>query len=163
VDPVLLTGGSGFVGGALLERLTAEGREVRALVRSEAAERAAAARGSIPVRGDLLDERSLRAAAAGCRRVFHVAGVNAMCRRDPRPMVRTNVQGTENVIRAAAAVGVERVVVTSSAVTVGEARGTVGRTRLIAGRTCPGTNAPSTSPSGPPSPSAPSSGSRSCA
>ncbi|HSJ49722.1 MAG TPA: NAD-dependent epimerase/dehydratase family protein, partial [Actinomycetota bacterium] len=127
VDPVLLTGGTGFVGGALLQRLAAEGRPLRSLVRTDAAADAVSALGATPVRGDVLDERSLREAISGCASVFHVAGVNAMCRRDPSAMVRTNVEGPANVIRAAAVAGAGRVVVTSSAAAIGEARGTVGR------------------------------------
>jgi dihydroflavonol-4-reductase len=63
----------------------------------------------------------------GCASVFHAAGVNAMCRRDARPMTVANVEGTANVIRAAEAAGVGRVVHTSSAAAIGEAEGTVGR------------------------------------
>ena len=83
--------------------------------------------GARPVRGDVLDPRSLVEACRGCDTLFHVAGVNAMCLRDPRPMVRTNVEGSANAIRAAALGGVGRVVSTSSAAAIGEAAGTVGR------------------------------------
>ncbi len=62
---------------------------------------------------------------AGCRVVFHAAGVNAMCLPDPAPMYRANVDGPAGVVRAAAAAGVPRVVHTSSAVTMGEAAGVV--------------------------------------
>ncbi|MGZ8611333.1 MAG: NAD-dependent epimerase/dehydratase family protein [Actinomycetota bacterium] len=126
-DRVLVTGGSGFVGGALLEGLVADGRDVAALVRSDAAATAVAAAGASPVQGDVLNEASLEPAIRGRGTVFHVAGVNAMCLRDPRPMYRTNVDGASNVVRAAAAAGATRVVVTSSAAAIGERRGTVGR------------------------------------
>jgi dihydroflavonol-4-reductase len=63
----------------------------------------------------------------GCSSVFHVAGVNAMCLRDPATMERTNVDGSANVVRAAAAARVRRVVHTSSAATIGEPAGAVGR------------------------------------
>jgi dihydroflavonol-4-reductase len=125
--PVLVTGGSGFVGRALLDRLVADGRRVRALVRNDAAGDALAAAGAEPVRGDVLDPPSLAAAFRGCERAFHVAGVNAMCLRDPRPMIRANVDGTANVVRAASSAGVRRLVVTSSAAAIGEAPGTIGR------------------------------------
>jgi dihydroflavonol-4-reductase len=59
--------------------------------------------------------------------VFHVAGVNAMCLRDSATMFRANVDGASAVVRAAAAAGVSRVVHTSSAATIGEPEGTVGR------------------------------------
>ncbi|GIU98556.1 MAG: hypothetical protein KatS3mg014_0172 [Actinomycetota bacterium] len=126
-DPVLLTGGSGFVGGALLERLVAAGREVRALARTSDAMETVAARGAEPARGDVLDLPSLVGAMRGCGVVYHAAGVNAMCVRNPRPMERVNIEGSGNVVRAAVATGVRRLVYTSSAATIGEAPGTVGR------------------------------------
>lgn len=124
---VLLTGGSGFVGGAILRRLVAAGWEVRALARSAASAATVEGLGATPVPGDVLDLDALVAAMTGCRSVFHVAGVNAMCLRDPRPMVRVNVEGSENVVRAAARAGVGRIVHTSSAAAIGERRGTIGR------------------------------------
>ena len=126
-DPVLLTGGSGVVGRALARWLVDDGRRVRALARSEPTAEALRALGAEPIPGDVLDEDSVRDAAHGCTTVFHVAGVNAMCLRDPRPTFRTNVDGSANVIRAAAAAGVGRVVYTSSASAIGERHGTVGR------------------------------------
>jgi dihydroflavonol-4-reductase len=63
----------------------------------------------------------------GCELVYHVAGVNGFCLRDPSRMFEANVEGSRAVIAAAARAGVERVVYTSSAATLGEASGTVGR------------------------------------
>jgi dihydroflavonol-4-reductase len=125
-DPVLVTGGTGVVGRPLVERLVADGRDVRALARTQSASDALEALGAEPVRGDVLDPPSLPTAVRGCGTVFHVAGMNAMCLRDPRPMYRTNVEGSENVIRAAAAEGVGRVVYTSSASAIGEEHSTIG-------------------------------------
>ena len=62
----------------------------------------------------------------GCEIVYHAAGVNALCFRDPLPLFEVNVEGSRNVVRAAAAAGVQRVVYTSSAAVLGEAHGTVG-------------------------------------
>ena len=126
-DPVLVTGGSGFVGRGVVERLIADGRSVRALARSDAAAKDLTELGATPIRGDVLDGTSLRSAAAGCTTVFHVAGVNATCARKPRHMIETNVNGSANVIRAAAAEGVKRVVHTSSAAAIGEPAGAIGR------------------------------------
>jgi dihydroflavonol-4-reductase len=123
---VLVTGGTGFVGGALVERLVADGREVLALARSDEAAASLAALGATPARGDVLDGPSVAEAARGCDAVFHVAGVNAMCLRDARPMFATNVEGSERVLRAAAEAGVGRVVHTSSAATLGERTGAIG-------------------------------------
>ncbi len=123
---VFLTGGSGFIGGALCARLVEAGDEVRALARSPAAAATVAARGAQPAEGNLLDEDALAAAMAGCAVAYHVAGVNTHCPSNPEELMRVNVGGTEAMIRAAARAGVGRVVMTSSAASVGEAQGTVG-------------------------------------
>jgi dihydroflavonol-4-reductase len=123
---VFLTGGSGFIGGALCARLVEAGDEVRALARSPEAAAKVAARGAQPAEGHLLDEDALAAAMADCAVAYHVAGVNTHCPSDPEGLMRVNVGGTEALIRAAARAGVERVVMTSSAASVGEAHGTVG-------------------------------------
>lgn len=122
-----LTGGSGFVGGAILRRLIADGREVRALARSDESAAELAAIGATVVRGDLLDHGALLAGMRGCATVFHVAGVNAMCVREPTPMMRTNVDGTAAIVRAASAARVAKLVYTSSATTIGELAGEIGR------------------------------------
>jgi dihydroflavonol-4-reductase len=124
---VFVTGGSGLVGGALVERLVARGDEVVALARSAGAAAKLEQHGARPVRGDALDGEALVRGMEGCELVFHVAGVNALCVDDPGPMLRTNVDGAAGAVRAAARAGVRRVVYTSSAATIGEAPGTVGR------------------------------------
>ena len=126
-EPVLVTGGTGVVGRGVVRRLVADGRSVRALARSGGSEDAVAALGAETVRGDVLDLGSLTQAMRGCSTVFHVAGVNGMCLRDPSDMLRTNVEGSMNAVRAAADAGVGRVVYTSSSSTIGEPRHTVGR------------------------------------
>jgi dihydroflavonol-4-reductase len=126
VPDAFLTGGTGFVGGALLRRLVSEGRAVRALARTPAGRELVRSLGAEAVAGDLADGVALRRGMAGCRVVFHAAGVNAMCLPDPGPMLRANVDGAAGVVQAAAAAGVPRVVHTSSAVTIGEAAGEVG-------------------------------------
>lgn len=132
-DPVLVTGGSGVVGRALVERLAVDGRSVRALARSDASAEVVRSLGAEPVRGDVLDPASLAPAMRGCASVFHVAGTNAMCLRDPRAMIRTNVEGSANVMRAAREAGVPRVITTSSASAIGEVAGTIGREDTVHG------------------------------
>jgi len=122
----LVTGGSGVVGRAVLSRLVSEGREVRALVRSDAAAETVAELGAEPVGGDILDVGSVAAAMEGCDVVYHVAGYNEMCPADPSMLFRVNVDGSRNTLRAASATGVRRMVFTSSATTLGEERGSVG-------------------------------------
>ena len=109
---VFVTGGSGVVGRAVVRRLQADGRQVRAPSHGEC---------------DVLDREALCRAMDGCDAVYHVAGVNQFCLRDPGPMRRVNVEGSTNVVEAAARVGVRRVVYTSSAAALGEAHGTIGR------------------------------------
>ena len=123
---VLVTGGTGFVGRAIVERLVGSGDGVKALARSDSSASVLAELGAEPVRGDVLDLDSLAASMRGCEVVYHAAGANAFCLRDPSPMFEANVRGSANVVRAAAVAGVGRVVYTSSAATLGEARGTIG-------------------------------------
>ncbi|MCW2998301.1 MAG: NAD-dependent epimerase/dehydratase [Solirubrobacterales bacterium] len=123
---VFLTGGGGFIGGALATALLARGDEVVGLARTDAAARALAARGAQVVRGDVLDAGALATGMAGCDLAYHVAGVNSHCPADPARLMRVNVEGTETVVRTAAKAGVARVVFTSSAASIGEAEGTVG-------------------------------------
>jgi dihydroflavonol-4-reductase len=128
---VFLTGGSGLIGGALADRLAERGDEVVALARSDGAERALAARGARVVRGDVLDEDALASGMAGCELLYHVAGVNALCPEDPAHLFHVNVRGAETAVRAAARAGVRRVVLTSSAASLGEPHGTVGHEETI--------------------------------
>jgi dihydroflavonol-4-reductase len=122
-----VTGGSGFVGGAILRRLAAEGREIRALVRSDAAAATVSALGASPVLGDLDDPDGLADAMRGCDAVFHVAGSNRTCPRGLAKLYAVNVDGAVAVVRAAARAGVPRVVHTSSSATIGERVGEIGR------------------------------------
>jgi dihydroflavonol-4-reductase len=126
IGSVLVTGGTGFLGRALVERLLRHGDQVKALARSDASASALAAMGAEPVRGDVLDRDSLVAAMRGCDLVYHAAGANAFCLRNPSPMFEVNVRGSENVVHAAARAGTRRLVYTSSAATLGEGSGTIG-------------------------------------
>jgi dihydroflavonol-4-reductase len=127
VAKVFVTGGSGVVGGALVERLVARGDEVVGLARSAEAAATVERRGASAVRGDLFDPDALAAGMEGCAIVFHAAGVNELCTSDPAPMYRANIDGAAVAVRGAARVGIPRLVHTSSAATIGEAPGTVGR------------------------------------
>ena len=115
----LVTGATGFVGAAVARRLLAAGHEVRALAR------AASNRANLDgldvevVTGDLTDRESLARAARGCDALFHVAADYRLWVPDPDAMMRTNVDGSRNMVRAAADAGCGRIVYTSSVATLG--------------------------------------------
>ncbi|HEX3509637.1 MAG TPA: NAD-dependent epimerase/dehydratase family protein [Solirubrobacteraceae bacterium] len=104
-----VTGGSGFIGGRLIERLRAEGWGVRALARSSAAAERVRHRGAEPVSGDLDAVDAMRDAAGGCDAAFHAAATLGDWGR-PEDFERGNVVGTRNALAACAAGGVRRFV-----------------------------------------------------
>jgi nucleoside-diphosphate-sugar epimerase len=99
-----VTGGSGFVGGALIDRLRREGWDVRALARSERAAERVRELGAEPVMGDLDDLH-----VEDCEVAFHAAA-KVEDFGDPADFERVNVQGTRNVVAACRAGGVRRLV-----------------------------------------------------
>ena len=106
---VFVTGGSGFIGGRLIERLLADGHEVRALARSSTAAERVRSLGAEPVEGDLADAAAMSAGAQGAELAFHAAAtLGDWGRRED--FERGNVQGTSNVLRACAEAGVRRFV-----------------------------------------------------
>jgi nucleoside-diphosphate-sugar epimerase len=108
-EPSFVTGGSGFIGGALIERLVGEGRPVRALARSDASAAKVESLGAEAVRGDLGDGASLAAGADGCATAFHLAA--HLGEWGPREeFKRGNVEGTRNALAACADAGVGRFV-----------------------------------------------------
>lgn len=109
MSAVFVTGGSGFVGGRLIERLRGAGHEVRALARSDAAAEKVRAHGAEPVPGELGDRAALRAGAEGCELAFHAAATLGDS-GSPAEFERGNVTGTENVLAACADAGVRRLV-----------------------------------------------------
>ena len=115
----LVTGATGFVGGNLVRALLREDVEVRALVRGHGPHLGLEGLAVDHVLGDLDDPESLRAAASGCDVVFHVAALTKLWDRDPNKHFQVNVTGTRNVLTAAEAAGVERVVHTSTWIAVG--------------------------------------------
>ncbi len=118
-DLLLLTGATGFVGSAVARALLAAGYRVRALVRRGSDRRNLAGLEIAPVEGDLADPASLAPAVAGCRYLVHVAADYRIWVPDPAAMLRANVAGTEALLRAALAAGVERIVHCSSVAALG--------------------------------------------
>src|ERR1044071_404026 len=114
----LLTCATGFVGAAVLRTLVAAGHRVRALVRPNSDRRNLNDIECEIVTGDLLEPASLEPALRGCEALFHVAADYRLWVPDRDKMRRTNVQGTVDLFRAAAAAGVSRIVYTSSVATL---------------------------------------------
>jgi dihydroflavonol-4-reductase len=115
----LITGATGFVGSAVLRQLLYEGHTVRALVRPNSDRRNLSGLPVEIVEGDLKDRTSLDQAIAGCDTLFHVAADYRLWVPRPYEIYETNVNGTLNIMHAAARAGVERVVYTSSVATLG--------------------------------------------
>ena len=104
-----VTGGSGFVGGRLIERLRDDGHTVRALARSDGAAEKVRARGAEPVSGDLSDTDAMRAGASDCEWAFHAAAtLGDWGTREE--FEQGNVVGTRNALEGCAAGGVRRFV-----------------------------------------------------
>lgn len=104
-----VTGGSGFIGQALIRRLVRDGWAVRALARSEDAAGTVEAAGAKAVRGDLGDTEAMRQGAGGCEVAFHsAAALGDWGRREE--FERVNVEGTRNALSATREAGVRRFV-----------------------------------------------------
>src|ERR1051325_9820862 len=108
-----VTGASGFIGANLVHELVAHAHRVKALLRPGSDTRGLAGADFERIEGDLLDDRAkLAAAMRGCDWCFHVAASYHLWLRDYRPMFAANVEGTHNVMEAAAAAGCSRIVYT---------------------------------------------------
>ncbi len=118
-ERILVTGGTGFIGSAVVRVLLDLGAHVRVLVRPASDRRNLA---GLPVdfaTGDLGDASSLGPALAGCSGLFHVAADYRLWVPDPDVMYRANVDGTRALMHAALDAGVRRIVYTSSVAVLG--------------------------------------------
>jgi NAD dependent epimerase/dehydratase len=127
---VLVTGAGGFIGSHLSERLTREGASVRAMVHYNALGVSgwldhSGLRGEMEIfAGDITDRDSVCRAVAGCETVFHLAALIAIpySYHAPASYVRTNIEGTLNVLSAAREEKTPRVLCTSTSEVYGTAR-----------------------------------------
>lgn len=120
----LVTGGAGFIGSHVVQRLLEAGHEVVVLDNFFTGRRenlSAVARDVRIVEGDVRDAACVEASAVGCEVVFHQAAIVSVPRSVERPQEShdVNIQGTLNVLQAARAAGVRRVVFASSAAVYG--------------------------------------------
>lgn len=117
---IMLTGGTGTLGTAILEQAERENWPARFTVYSRSELRQAQLRARFPharyLLGDVRDRARLEAAAAGHDVVLHLAAMKRVpeCEQQPGECIQTNVLGTANVIAACQAAGVARCVVVST-------------------------------------------------
>jgi nucleoside-diphosphate-sugar epimerase len=107
----LVTGGGGFLGGAIVRLLCARGDSVRSLSRGDYPDLAAL--GVNQIRADLADAKAVERAVEACDVVYHVAAKAGIWGRFDE-YYKCNVVGTRNVVAACRAQGVRRLVYTSS-------------------------------------------------
>lgn len=115
----LVTGATGFIGGNLVRELLKQGYQVRALVRKASNHKNIQGLDIEMAFGDLRDRECLDRALEGCEVLFHVAASYTFWTPDPRVIYETNVKGTENILTAALAKGIRKVVYTSTESTIG--------------------------------------------
>jgi UDP-glucose 4-epimerase len=118
----LVTGGAGFIGSHLADALLSHGADVVVLDNLDGGRTANVPAGAAFVEGSILNPDLLASAAAGCRFVFHLAALGSVPRSvaEPRLFHDVNVTGTLNVLEAARAAGVRRVVFSASSSAYGE-------------------------------------------
>jgi dihydroflavonol-4-reductase len=115
----LVTGATGFVGGAVVRALVNTGVDVRVLARAGADLQNIQNLAVERVEGDLRNPVSLRASLTGCQQLYHVAAHYALWAKDPSIFYDINVTGTKNLLGAARDVGVERIVYCSTIGAIG--------------------------------------------
>ena len=118
-----VTGGTGFIGRALIQKLIERGYAVRALARSAGSAAELHRMGATFVQGDLNAPEALRTGMQGCEVVFHVAGWYRLGGRDQEQGERVNVEGTRSVLETAHALGIPRIVYTSTVAVFGDTHG----------------------------------------
>jgi dihydroflavonol-4-reductase len=114
-----VTGGTGFVGGAVVRKLIEAGHTVRALARPGTDTRQLDGLPVDRIEGDLGDADSLRRGMSGCAWVFHVAALYSYWGHEWEEFYQTNVEGTRRVLDIAGQAGARRIVYTSSIATLG--------------------------------------------
>ncbi|HKR98810.1 MAG TPA: SDR family NAD(P)-dependent oxidoreductase [Candidatus Dormibacteraeota bacterium] len=129
----LVTGATGFIGSHLARLLAERGDELKITVREESPVEQLDGIDYEPVKCDLLDRRAARRAVNGVERVFHVAGLVSLRKRDEKRVFDVNVVATRTLLEECLRADVERVVFTSSVAAIGPAEpgGTADETQVF--------------------------------
>ena len=126
-EKIFITGSTGVVGKPLLKKLASKGHKVYALDRSKTSDNEFEKIGVTSIKGDLFeDSLKDRLFNLDIDAIFHVAGVNQMCAKNPSHMFTTNIEGTKSMLALGNHLKIKKFVYTSSAVTLGEKHGTIG-------------------------------------
>src|SRR5215210_5816770 len=136
----LVTGGSGFIGSHVVDRLVAEGAgSVRVFdqrVREENLIEALASGHVQTVEGDVTDPAAVLRAAEGVAGVFHMAVLPlGPCSEDPRRCLEVNIDGTFNVLDAAREAGAKKLVYSSASSVYGDTNETMDESHPLGART----------------------------
>src|SRR5262245_40180721 len=119
---IFLTGGTGYLGGRLLQRLAANGHDVTALVRTQ--KTAADFPPSVSIiQGTIENPESYKSALAGKDVFVHLAALVKMWVRDRKQFDRVNVEALENAIRNAREAGIPKFIYSSSFIALGPSNG----------------------------------------
>lgn len=121
---ILVTGGSGLIGSYLLKDLVKQDQPVRALYRNRFPEiLTEAEKQKIEwIQCDILDVFELEKAFTGVDEVYHVAGLVSFNPADKKDLLKINVEGTANIVNAALAAGIKKMVYVSSVSAMGRKR-----------------------------------------
>ena len=129
---IFLTGSTGILGKPLLKKLVNEGHTVYALSRNKIYDDFLNSNNAKVINGDLIsDDIYEQLREKSIEAIFHVAGVNKKCQKDPSSMFRTNIEGTKQMLELGNRLNIEKFVYTSSAVTLGEQKGSIGNENSI--------------------------------
>jgi nucleoside-diphosphate-sugar epimerase len=118
-----VTGGSGFIGSHVVQKLVERGYQVNALVRNESSAFSVRRFGAQPIWGDIIAPETLRDGLRGCDVVFHIAGWYRLGASDWRKAELINVEGTRNVLTLAWQLRIPRILYTSTVTVFGDTHG----------------------------------------
>jgi nucleoside-diphosphate-sugar epimerase len=118
---ILVTGATGLVGSHLIKALTAQGKSVRALYRSEKPSNSETSTVNW-FKADILDIVALEEAMVGITQVYHCAAIVSFTAKNKKALHHTNIEGTANIVNACLNANVEKLLFVSSVAALGRIR-----------------------------------------
>ena len=116
---IFITGATGYIGHQLAMEAARKGYVVHALVRDPNSPFFPSHPSILPFKGDITDKASIEMAMAGCEKVIHSAAITRLSHKDPNVFYKVNVGSTKNVLEVAHALGIKRLVFTSTGAVLG--------------------------------------------